>query len=87
VWRRGRKRSYVSVDRVVIALDEREPTDVDAAAAAYDKLLGVAAANATPRPVAWLGLLGRAIGMLLSRRLGRRARPPLSERQRPATGA
>jgi hypothetical protein len=65
--RSKRKRSFFSVDRVVVFLDEREPTDVDAAATVYARLLGDSVGR-VPRLLAWLGLVGRAASLLARRR-------------------
>ena len=77
-----RSRSFVSIDRVVIQLDSREPTDVNAAVTVYEGLLSDNVRR-IPRLVAWSGLLGRAANFLISRRLARR-NSAASMRQTPA---
>jgi hypothetical protein len=70
VRRPERKLSFVFVDRAVVWLDPKGPTDIATAAAAYDRLLGRSATPPRARPVAWFGLLGRAIAMLARRGSG-----------------
>jgi hypothetical protein len=79
IGRGGRNRSFVLIDRVVIQLDDREPTDVDAAATVYERLLG-GNVQMVPRLLAWLGLLGRAVSVLALPRL---ARPSSAKPARP----
>jgi hypothetical protein len=67
----GRNRSFVSFDRAVIQLDGGERTDVNAAAAVYEGLLGDNVRK-VPRLPAWVGLLGRAASLLARRRLAGR---------------
>jgi glycosyltransferase involved in cell wall biosynthesis len=61
--RTGETRSFVSIDRVLLHLRDEGATDVDAAAAIYEQLLG-GYAGRTLRALAWLGLIGRATGIL-----------------------
>jgi glycosyltransferase involved in cell wall biosynthesis len=72
---RRRARSHISVDRAVLILSGSEPADVNAAAAVYEHLLGLYKAG-RPRPVAWLGLLRRAIALMARRGRGAAIRGP-----------
>jgi glycosyltransferase involved in cell wall biosynthesis len=56
-------RSFVSIDRVLVYLDQDAPTDIDAAASVYERLLDRYLGK-TPRVLAWIGLLARAMSML-----------------------
>jgi hypothetical protein len=70
---RGRVRNYVFFDRVFVDLDGGPKTDVDAAAAAYERLLGTKQGRGNWPPfVAWAHLVGRAIPMVMWRSYARR---------------
>ncbi len=62
---RGKVRSYVSVDRVVVDLSSSERTDIDAAVAAYEHLIGPRTIHGgLARWFAWAKLVRRALPLM-----------------------
>ncbi len=65
---RGKVRSYLSLDRVVVDLSGAERTDIDAAVAAYEHLIGQGTVQGGwARWFAWAKLLRRASQLVMSR--------------------